>query len=128
MTVEVAKSSRSQPVTTGAVSTVLGLFVEIGAAIKAFFRGSHPASAGSCTESPVVETEAVATVQVRAPAEAEQMPGSALSPTMNSTSKKSSVDATWYGLCSMIFGVGCTKSRSRSWSGSTRLKIMSTSD
>ena len=69
MTVEVAKSSRSQPVTTGAVSTVLGLFVEIGAAIKAFFRGSHPASAGSCTESPVVETEAVATIQVRAPAE-----------------------------------------------------------
>jgi len=68
MTVEMAESSRA-PVTTGAVSTVLRLFVEIGAGIKGFFQGSHPASAGSCTESAVVETVVVATVQVRAPAE-----------------------------------------------------------
>jgi hypothetical protein len=71
MTVEAAKSSRSQPVTTGAVSTVLHLFVEIGAGIKAFFRGSHPASAGSRTKNAAVETEAVATAQIPAHAEAE---------------------------------------------------------
>ena len=67
--VEVAQSSRSQPVTTGSVSTVLRLFAEIGAAIKAFFRASHPASAGSCTENAAVETEVVATAQIPAPAE-----------------------------------------------------------
>jgi hypothetical protein len=90
MTVEAAQSSRSQPVTTGAVSTVLRLFIEIGAGIKAFFRGSHPASAGSCTENAAVETEAVAPAQI--PAHAE---GSALTPTVNSAGKKSSADATW---------------------------------
>jgi hypothetical protein len=71
MTVEAAQSSRSQPVTAGAVSTVLRLLVEIGAAIKAFSRGSHPASAGSRTENAPVETEAVATAQIPAQAEAE---------------------------------------------------------
>jgi hypothetical protein len=69
MTVKAAQSSRSQPVTTGAVSTVLRLFVEIGAAIKAFFQASHPASPERCSESPVMETEAVATAQIPAPAE-----------------------------------------------------------
>ena len=69
MTVEATQSSRSQPVTAGAVSTILRLFVEIGAGIKAFFRGSHPASAGSCTENAAVETEAVATAQIPGPAE-----------------------------------------------------------
>jgi hypothetical protein len=68
MNVEATQSSRSQPV-TGAVSTVLRLFVEIGAGIKAFFRGSHPASAG--TENAAVETEAIATAQIPAHAEAE---------------------------------------------------------
>jgi hypothetical protein len=71
MTIEVVQSSRPQPVTTGAVSTVSRLFVEIGAAIKAFFRGSHPASAGSCTENAAVETKAVATAQIPAHAEVE---------------------------------------------------------
>ena len=69
MIVEVAQSSRSQPVTSRSVSTVLRLFVEIGAAIKAFFRASHPASAGSCTENAAVETEVVATAQIPAPTE-----------------------------------------------------------
>jgi acetylornithine deacetylase/succinyl-diaminopimelate desuccinylase-like protein len=71
MTIEAAQSSGSQPVSTGAVSTVLRFFVEIGAGIKAFFRGSHPASAGSCTENAAVETEAVAPAQIPAHAEAE---------------------------------------------------------
>ncbi len=71
MIVEVARSSRSQPVTTRLVSTVLRLFVEIAAAIKVFFRASHPASAGSCTENAAVETEAVATAQIPAHAKVE---------------------------------------------------------
>jgi hypothetical protein len=78
MTVEVAQSNRSQPATTGAVSTVLRLFVEIGAAIKAFFRGSHPASAGSCTENAAVETEAVATARIPAHAKVEADAGISL--------------------------------------------------
>ena len=69
MSAEIAQSSRSQPVTTGSVSTVLRLFVEIGAAIKAFFRASDPASAGSCAENAAVETEVLATAQIPAPAE-----------------------------------------------------------
>lgn len=71
MTVEVAESSRSQPVTTGVVSTVLRLFVEVSAAIKSFFRGSHPESAGSCAENTAVEMEAVTTAQIPAHTEAE---------------------------------------------------------
>jgi hypothetical protein len=49
----------------------LRLFVELGAAIKAFFRASHPAAAGSCTENAAVETEAVATAQIPAHAKVE---------------------------------------------------------
>jgi hypothetical protein len=78
MIVEVAQSSRSQPVTTGSVSTVLRLFVEIGAAIKAFFRASHPASPGSCTESAAVETEVIASAQTPAPAEVKADAGGAV--------------------------------------------------
>jgi hypothetical protein len=80
MIVEVAQSSRSQPVTRGSVSTVLRLFVEIGAAIKAFFRASHPASAGSCTENAAVESEVVATAQIPAPAEVKADAGGAVAP------------------------------------------------
>src|SRR4029077_6782655 len=39
-------------------------FVEIGAVIKSFISASHPASAETCSESPVVEIEAVATAQI----------------------------------------------------------------
>ena len=83
MIVEVVQSSRSQPVTTGGVttggvSTVLRLFVEIGAAIKAFFRASHPASPGSCAENAAVETEAVATAQIPAHAKVEADAGISL--------------------------------------------------
>jgi hypothetical protein len=69
MSAEIAQSSRSKPVTTGVVATVLRAFVEIGAAIKSFISASHPASPGTCSESSVVETEAVATAQISAPAE-----------------------------------------------------------
>ena len=69
MSAEIAQSSRSKPVTTGVVATVLHAFVEIGAVIKSFISASHPASPGRCSESPVMETEAVATAQIPAPAE-----------------------------------------------------------
>ena len=69
MSAEIAQSSRSKPVTTGVVATVLRAFVEIGAVIKSFISASHPASPGRCSESPVMETEAVATAQIPAPAE-----------------------------------------------------------
>jgi hypothetical protein len=69
MTAEIAQSSRSKPVTTGVVATVLRAFVEIGTVIKSFISASHPASPGRCSESPVVKTEAVATAQIFAPAE-----------------------------------------------------------
>ncbi len=69
MTVEVAQSRRSKRVTTGVVATVLRSLVEIGAAIKAFFRASNPA--GRLTESAAVETEGVATSQIPADAEVE---------------------------------------------------------
>ena len=71
MTVEVAQSRRSKQVTTGVVATVLRSLVEIGAAIKAFFRASNPASVGRRTESAAVETEGVATSQIPAHAEVE---------------------------------------------------------
>ena len=71
MTVEVAQSRRSKRVTTGVVATVLRSLVEIGAAIKAFFRASNPASVGRLTESAAVETEGVATSQIPADAEVE---------------------------------------------------------
>jgi hypothetical protein len=71
MIVEVAQSSRSQLLIKGSVSTVLRLVVEIGAAIRAFFRASHFASAGSCTENTAAETEAVATAQIPAHAKVE---------------------------------------------------------
>ena len=69
MRAEIAQSSRSKPVTTGVVATVLRAFVEIGSVIKSFISASHPASPGRCSESPVMETEAVATAQIPAPAE-----------------------------------------------------------
>jgi hypothetical protein len=69
MSAEIAQSSRSKPVTTGVVATVLRAFVEIGAVIKSLISASHPASPGRCSESPVMETEAVATAQIPAPAE-----------------------------------------------------------
>jgi hypothetical protein len=69
MTAEIAQSSRSKPVTTGVVATVLRAFVEIGTVIKSFISASHPAPPGRCSESPVVKTEAVATAQIFAPAE-----------------------------------------------------------
>jgi hypothetical protein len=94
MTAEIAQSSRSKPVTTGVVATVLRAFVEIGTVIKSFISASHPASPGRCSESPVVKTEAVGTAQIFAPAEVKAGAG-ALSPTMNSMSKKLSVDAHW---------------------------------
>lgn len=37
---------------------------EIGAAIKTFFEGSHPASAGSCIENAAGETEAAISAQI----------------------------------------------------------------
>jgi len=46
------------------IATVLRAFVEIGAVIKSFISASHPASAETCSESPVVEIEAVATAQI----------------------------------------------------------------
>ena len=61
MSAEIAQSSRSKPVT---IATVLRAFVEIGAVIKSFISASHPASAETCSESPVVEIEAVATAQI----------------------------------------------------------------
>lgn len=69
MTVEIAQSIRSKPVTIRVVATVLRALVEIGASIKSFISASHPASAGKCTASPVVEKEAVATAQNLAPVE-----------------------------------------------------------
>lgn len=71
MSAELAQSGRSKPVTTGMMATVLRSFVEIGAAIKVFFRANHPASARKCTESAALETEAVATAQIPADAEVE---------------------------------------------------------
>jgi hypothetical protein len=70
MTVEVTQSRRSKQVTTGVVATVLRSLVEIGAAIKAFFRASDDAPVGRRTESAVAETEGVAIFQI--PADASQ--------------------------------------------------------
>jgi hypothetical protein len=75
MSAEIAQSSRSKPVTTGVVATVLRAFVEIGAVIKSFISASHPASPGRCSESPVMETEAVATAQIPARAEVKANAG-----------------------------------------------------
>jgi hypothetical protein len=69
MSAEIAQSSRSKPVTTGVVETVLRAFVEIGAVIKSFISASHPASAETCSESPVVEIEAIVTAKIPAAAE-----------------------------------------------------------
>jgi hypothetical protein len=64
MTAEIAQSSRSKPVTTGVVATVLRAFVEISSVIKSFI--------------PVMETEAVATAQIPAPAEVKANAGGPL--------------------------------------------------
>ena len=76
MTVELGQSSRSKLVTTGVVATALRSLVEIGAAIKEFFRASHPASVGKRTESPSLETEFAATPEIPAHAEVEAHAGS----------------------------------------------------
>src|SRR4029077_19129848 len=78
MSAEIAQSSRSKPVTTGVVETVLRSFVEIGAVIKSFISASHLASAETCSESPRVEIEAVATAKI--PAAAEVKADAAVSP------------------------------------------------
>jgi hypothetical protein len=69
MSAEVVQSSRSKSVTTRVVATVLRAFVEIGAAIKSFISASHPASAERCSESSVVEIEAVTAGKIAAPSE-----------------------------------------------------------
>ena len=78
MTVEVAQSGKSKRVTTGVVTTVLRSLVEIGAAIKALFRASRPASVGTRSETAPVETERVAISQ--APADAEIAADAGISP------------------------------------------------
>jgi hypothetical protein len=69
MTVEVAQSTKSKRVTTAVVATALRSLVDIGAAIKAFFRASNGAA---------VETEGVATSQIPADAEVEAHAGISL--------------------------------------------------
>jgi hypothetical protein len=78
MTVEVAQSTKSKRVTTAVVATALRSLVDIGAAIKAFFRASNAASVGRLTESAAVETEGVATSQIPADAEVEAHAGISL--------------------------------------------------
>lgn len=95
MTVELAQSSRSKLVSTGVVATVLRSLVEIGAVIKGLFRASHPALAERRTESASLETESVATPKFPPTRKSKRMLRSALSPALNSTGRKSSVDATW---------------------------------
>ena len=71
MTVEIAQSGKPKRVTTGVVTTVVRSLVDIGAAIKAFFRASSPASVGTRSETAPVETERVATTQIPDDAEGE---------------------------------------------------------
>lgn len=71
MTAGVAQSRTSKPVTTAVVAAVLRSFVVIGAAIKALFRASNPASVGRRRESAAVETDGVAASQIPAGAEVE---------------------------------------------------------
>ena len=71
MTAEVAQSRTSKRVTTAVVAVVLRSFVVIGAAIKALFRASNPASVARHSESAAVETEGVAASQIQADAEVE---------------------------------------------------------
>lgn len=75
MTVELGQSGTSKLVTTGAVATVLRSLVEIGAAIKDFFRASHPASIGKRTENASLEAESAATPEIPADAKVEAQAG-----------------------------------------------------
>ena len=70
MTAEAAQST-SKRVTTAVVAVVLRSYVDIGAAIKALFRASNPASVGRRRESAAVETDGVAASQIPAGAEVE---------------------------------------------------------
>ena len=78
MTVEIAQSGESKRVTTGVVATVLRSLVDIGAAIKALFRASRPASVGTRSETAAGETERVVISQ--APADAEIAADAGISP------------------------------------------------
>jgi hypothetical protein len=71
MTAEVAQSRTSKRPTTAVVAAVLRSFVNIGAAIKALFRVSNPASAGRRSESAAVDTDGVAASEIPAGAEVE---------------------------------------------------------
>lgn len=76
MTFGVARSGKSKQVTKGVVATVLRSLVGVGAAIKALFRASSPASVGR-HEATAVETERIAISQ--APAHAEIAADAAIS-------------------------------------------------
>jgi len=78
MTVEIAQSEESKRVTTGVAATVLRSLVDIGAAIKALFRASRPASVGTRSETAAGETERVVISQ--APADAEIAADAGISP------------------------------------------------